>query len=126
MDVDLKKVDQGKIKAFFSFELLILPMLVKIGFVLGIIGIVLSGITLPFRLAMFMGRFDFGAFVIGCVTSAIMIPLLLVGLRLVCESMIVLFKIHDALVPKKPEPAGPEIAAAKPAESPKPDAPPAA
>jgi len=134
MDMDLKKVDQGKVKAFFMFDILVLPWLVKIGFIVGVVGILLSGVSLPFRMAAGYSKFDFSAFVVGCVIAAVTIPLGLVGLRIVCESSLILFKIHEALVPKKPfdpaqgkpeEPkaAGPEVAAGKSPEPPKPDAP---
>src|SRR5437762_4900627 len=82
--------------------------------------------------------FDFGAFVVGVLISTVMTVLWLLALRIGCELAVVLFKIHDALVPKKPvevaaapaapasgwggtapEPPKPEAPAAPPAEPPK-------
>jgi hypothetical protein len=126
MDVDIKKVDKSQVKAFLMFDLLILPLLVKIGFIVGAVLILLSGISMPFQMGMGFGGFSITRFVIGIVAGVIMIAVGLVWLRITCESMIIVFKIHEALVPKKPEEpkaAAPEPAAAKPAEPPKADAP---
>ena len=138
MDVDFKQVDKGKVKAFFNFDVMMLPVLVKVIFAVGLILLVLASIVQPFVTAFGIstafegGRireslsFNFGRFLWGVVLSAIMLVVGTLWLRIVCESMIILFKIHEALVPKKPEEpkaAAAEPAAAKPAEPPKPEAP---
>ena len=142
MDMDLKKVDQGKIKAFFMFDLLVLPWLVKVLFILGVIGILLSGVAMPFKAAAGLGSYDFatghaksdfscGTFAIAALFSVIFTVIGIVWWRVVCESMIILFKIHDVLVPRKPldstqgKPEEPKAAAAEAAAA-KPDAPPPA
>jgi hypothetical protein len=135
MDMDIKKVDRNQLKAFLRFDLMLLPVLIRVLYVLGSIVIILGGLAYPFWHASGMKvtmdgirtSFDFGAFAIGILISAVMTVLWLVSLRIICESSLILFKIHEALVPKKPEEPktpGPELAAAKPPEAPKADTPP--
>lgn len=114
MDVDMKQVDKGKVKAFFNFDLLVLPTLVKFGFALGVVVMFLVGLGVPFMMAgVAVGSFNFLGFLVGIVAAVIYVGLGLVWLRIACESMIVLFKIHDVLVPKKPV----DTAQGKPAEA---------
>jgi hypothetical protein len=138
MDVNLKElksVDRNRVKAFFTFDLMVLPWLVKVMFILGLIGIFIGGAVLPFRVATGVGwgpqglhsEFNCGTFAIASVLSVLFMVIGMVWWRVVCESMIILFKIHEALVPRKPEEPktpGPDLALAKPPEPPKADAPP--
>lgn len=114
MDMDLKQVDKGKVRSFFNFDTMLLPTLVKAIFVVGLCLLVLAALIQPFWNAfgvstVFEGghlkdslNFNFGKFLWGLVVSVIMLILGTLWLRIVCESMIILFKIHEALVPKKP------------------------
>lgn len=139
MDVDLKQVDKGKVRSFFNFDTMLLPTLVKAIFVVGLCLLVLAALIQPFVSAfgvstVFEGghlkeslSFNFGRFLWGVVVSAIMLVLGTLWLRIVCESMIILFKIHEALVPKKPIDSAQgkpfDSAQGKPAEAPAPAAP---
>ncbi len=132
MDMDLKQVDKGKIRSFFNFDLLFLPTLVKVIFAVGLCLLVLASVVQPFVSAfgvstVFEGghlkdslSFNFGKFLWGLVVSAIMLVLGTLWLRIVCESMIILFKIHEALVPKKPAEATAPAATSATEKSPAP------
>jgi hypothetical protein len=133
---ELKSVDRNRVKAFFCFDLMVLPWLVKVMFVLGLIGIFVAGALLPFKAATGIGfgpeglhsEFHCGTFAIFTVVSVLFMVIGMVWWRVVCESMIILFKIHEVLAPKRPEapkPAGPELAAGKAPEPPPAGAPPA-
>jgi len=131
MDMDLKQVDKGKIRSFFNFDTMLLPTLVKVIFAVGLCLLVIASVVQPFVSAFGIstafeeGRlrdsvsFNFGRFLWGLVVSAIMLVLGTLWLRIVCESMIILFKIHEALVPKRPV----DPALGKPAEAAAPAAP---
>lgn len=132
MDMDLKKVDRNRMVAFFKFDLLILPSLVKIVFLLGLIGLFLMAVWMPFRMASgfsfdshgVKSEFNCGMFAVGLIVSAIFFVLGAVWWRVVCESMIILFKIHEVLAGRRE--AAPPAAPAAGAASPPPPAPPAA
>jgi len=142
MDVNLKElksVDRNRVRAFFNFDTMLLPVLVKVIFAVGLILLVLACLIQPFVHAFGVTTvfehgdlregvsFHFGRFLWGIVISVVMLVLGTLWLRIFCESMIILFKIHEALVGRKPGEAmtpGPELAAAKPPEPPKADAPP--
>src|SRR5207245_2724047 len=102
MEMDIKKVDKGQAKAFLRFDLMLLPLLVRVFYLLGSIVIVLGGLAYPFihATAMRYSRegfntgFDFGAFVVGVLISTVMTVLWLLALRIGCELAVVLFKIH--------------------------------
>ena len=137
MDVDLKQVDKGKVKSFLMFDLLLLPVLARAYYVLGSVAILLGGLAYPFIHATGMRfsiegiktGFDFGAFVVGILISAVMTPLWLLGLRIASEAAVLLFEIHGALVPKRPVRASappPAAAPSPPPEPLKPEPPPAA
>lgn len=128
MDMDLKKVDRNRMVAFFKFDLLILPSLVKIVFLLGLIGLFLMAVWMPFRMASgfsfgldgMRSEFNCGMFAVGLIVSAIFFVLGAVWWRVVCESMIILFKIHEVLAGRR------EAAPRAGAPPPPPPSPPAA
>jgi uncharacterized membrane protein YciS (DUF1049 family) len=109
MDVDLKKVDRNRMVAFFKFDLLILPSLIKIVFILGLVGLFLMCLWMPFRMASgfsfgpngMRSEFNCGMFAVGLIVSTIFFILGVVWWRVVCESMIILFKIHEVLAGRK-------------------------
>jgi hypothetical protein len=143
--MDLPKVDQNRVKAFFKFDLMVLPTLIKIMFVLGLLGIFLGGVAWPFMAAsglrvdfrpdagpIMKSDFSCGTFAVCAVISVITTLLAMIWWRAVCESMIILFKIHEELsggrAPKAADvpaggwggkPAEAPPAADKPAEPPK-------
>ncbi|MFN3485340.1 MAG: DUF4282 domain-containing protein [Planctomycetota bacterium] len=129
MDIDLKKVDRNRMVEFFKFDLLILPSLVKIVFVLGLIGLFLMALWIPFRMASgfsfgpegMRSEFNCGTFAVGLIFSLVFFVLGVVWWRVVCESMIILFKIHEVLASRRE--AAPPAAGASPAS---PHSPPAA
>jgi hypothetical protein len=126
MDMDLKKVDRNRMVAFFKFDLLILPTLVKIVFILGLVGLFLMCLWMPFRMASgfsfgpdgMRSEFSCGTFAVGLVFSAIFFVLGVVWWRVACESMIILFKIHEVLAGRKegapPAPPAPPAAGTPP------------
>ncbi|HXG63252.1 MAG TPA: DUF4282 domain-containing protein [Planctomycetota bacterium] len=129
MDMDLKKVDRNRMVAFFKFDLLILPTLVKIVFILGVVGLFLMCLWLPFRMASgfsfgpdgIRSEFNCGTFAVGLIVSGIFFVLGMLWWRVVCESMIILFKIHEVLAGRK-EGAPPASPAAGTPPSPPPQA----
>lgn len=70
---------------FFSFEEMMTPTLIRIVFVLGVIGLVISGLTAMSEggIAVILG---IGIIVFGSLF-----------LRVICESFIVVFEINDKL-----------------------------
>src|SRR5262245_52547068 len=74
MDVDIKHVDKSQLKSFLSFDLLVLPKLVKLGFITAAAFMVLMAVLAPFYMAgAFMGFFSFGGFLHGLVTAVFLV-----------------------------------------------------
>ncbi len=109
-----------KVKEFFAFDLMVLPFLIKVFFVLGILLILAAAVWFPFsyaqsqdiRMSQFGARveseFSFGRFIVGGIISFFIMILSLVWWRILCETMIVLFKIHEDLVVLRPKETKPE------------------
>lgn len=136
MDMDIQKVDRSRVKAFFAFDIMVLPFLVKVMFILGLIGIVLTAAAIPFKMATgfglgpreeFRSEFSCGTFALASLFSGVFMLLAIVWWRVMCESMIILFKIREdlsalrgpvpapAAAPPAPPPAAPEKPPALPA-----------
>lgn len=75
-------------KDFLSFEKLLTPKVIMVLYWLLMLGVVVTGIT-----SMFAMGFSFGSFFRGVFFIAIG----LLGVRIYCELMIVLFKMNEAL-----------------------------
>jgi hypothetical protein len=125
MEVDLKQVDKSQVKAFFMFDLLLLPTLVRLGFFSAAAFILLLAIMTPFQMAgVGHGFFYVTGFLYGLGVSVFLITVGLPWLRIVSEASLMLFEIHGAQVPKRPVRVVAPPPAAAPAEAPKPAAPP--
>jgi hypothetical protein len=99
----MAKTNPGQRKGgYFSFRTMVSPMLIKIVYVLGILGIIGGGIMLTMQILL--GKFSEYIITIGDEkTTAIIIGVLfiLVGnllWRVLCEVLIVLFSMHEVLV----------------------------
>ena len=104
-----------KLKEFFTFDLMVLPFLIKVFFVLGILMILAGAVWFPFSFAQTTviktvgfgthveSEFSFGRFVVGGILSFVIMVLSLVWWRILCETMIILFKIHEDLVVLRPK-----------------------
>lgn len=78
---------------FFSFDKMITPAIIKIVFYLGIIASVISGLLMIFSgiNAYYGGGFE----VFAGILTIIFMPIIV---RIYCELLIVIFKIHESLI----------------------------
>ncbi|MBI2931514.1 MAG: DUF4282 domain-containing protein [Planctomycetes bacterium] len=95
----------NKAKAFFTFDLMVLPWLIKIFFVLGLVVLLLVALAYPFLMAFAGGQFQFGGCLVGILASLLTLVFGSIAWRLYCEVLIVLFKIHEGIQSlRKPDP----------------------
>lgn len=83
---------------FFAFDSMVLPQIIKIFFVLGMIGLILAGLAAPFVAAFSGPSFSFGNLVIGAIASLIGTCLAVLVWRMLCEWSILPFKLHEDLI----------------------------
>jgi hypothetical protein len=83
---------------FFAFDSMVLPQIIKIFFVLGMVGLILAGLAAPFVAAFSGPSFSFGNLVVGAIGSLIGTCLAILVWRMLCEWSILPFKLHEDLI----------------------------
>lgn len=95
---DLKKIATGSV--LFSLDRVIVPRLIRLTYLLGLVGIGLWGLDHLFDAF----RFGFGNGIWGIIEVAIFGLLAFVGLRIICEVVMIYYKANEKFVPTAMDP----------------------
>lgn len=85
----------GAIRDFFAFRKMWSTIIIKLVYLMGMIGITITGIVMSVRAAFFSWHFEWIDFLIG------LFGVLLLGnlvWRILCEGLILAFSIHESLI----------------------------